>query len=82
MTKLPPLSIVTRSIAKRRREMSSELVNEPVSTASDFMTTGPQAPPGFGPEALRDLHDRRQKLQNDNAFLREQVAAVQHSMDQ
>ena len=60
---LPPLSIVTRSIAKKKREKKSTgPVNETASTSAAYTSTT-EVPPGFGPEAMQAIHARNQKLE-------------------
>ena len=72
---LPPSSIVTRSISRHKLRMAEQAV-EDVSTGSEA-----QAPPGFAPEDLRNIADRHSQLQADNAFLRQQMASMQSSID-
>ena len=58
--------------------MSSDRVN--VTAASDS-SSGPKVPPGFETEVLPNKAEWCKKVEDDNAFLHRQMAAMQSSMD-
>ena len=60
--------------------MSSDPKTNPASNASDSSTV--DAPPGFGPEALKELFSRNQKVESENALLRQQLEDVRSLIEQ
>ena len=60
--------------------MSSDPKINPASNASDSTTV--HAPPGFGPEALKELFARNQKVESENALLRKQLSDIRQLIEQ
>ena len=55
-TSVPPLTIVTRSISEKKREMSSKTVNPNTSTVSESTNVVDSLPPpGLSPEAALEV---------------------------
>ena len=59
----------------------TERVNENVSAASDSTSSGTQAPPSFEHDDLQSINERSKRIEDDNTFLRQQMASMQNSMD-
>ena len=73
---MPPSSIITRS--RKRKEMSSGPNNE-TTAASD--SSNHKSSPGVEAEMAPNNEPWRKKVEDDNSFLCQQVAAIQSSMD-